>query len=55
MRIVDDGRGLGDGEDAERGGQGLRNMRARSAAIGGAFRLLSVPDGGTSLEIVLRP
>jgi hypothetical protein len=30
-------------------------MRARSAAIGGAFRLLSVPDGGTSLEIVLRP
>jgi signal transduction histidine kinase len=37
VRIVDDGRGLGDGEDAERRGQGLRNMRARSAAIGGAF------------------
>ncbi len=52
VRIVDDGRGLDD--EAERRGQGLRNMRARAAAIGGAFRLRSLPGGGTSLEVVLR-
>jgi len=51
VRIVDDGRGLDD--QAETRGQGLRNMRARAAAIGGAFRLRSTPDG-TSLEVVLR-
>jgi signal transduction histidine kinase len=52
VRIADDGRGI-DGE-AETRGQGLRNIRARAAAIGGAFRLLDTPGGGTSLEVVLR-
>jgi signal transduction histidine kinase len=51
VRIVDDGCGLDD--DAETRGQGLRNIRARAAAIGGAFRVLSTADG-TSLEVVLR-
>ena len=52
MRIVDDGRGFD--EDAEQPGQGLRNIRARAAAIGGGFRLASRPGGGTALEVVLR-
>ena len=52
VRIVDDGRGLN--EEAETRGQGLRNMRARASAIGGSFRLTAAPDGGTSLEVVLR-
>jgi signal transduction histidine kinase len=52
VRIVDDGRGFE--EDEARPGQGLRNIRARAAAIGGAFRLRSSPGGGTALEVVLR-
>jgi signal transduction histidine kinase len=52
VRIVDDGRGLD--ERAELGGQGLRNMRARASAIGGAFRLSAGPGGGTALEVMLR-
>src|SRR5207247_1949557 len=31
-----------------------RNMRARSASIGGGFRLRSGPGRGTALEVVLR-
>jgi signal transduction histidine kinase len=52
IRIADDGRGLGG--EAETHGQGLTNMRTRSAAIGGRFRLTSSPGGGTALEVVLR-
>jgi signal transduction histidine kinase len=35
-------------------GQGLKNMKARSASIGGGFRLRSQPGRGTALEVVLR-
>jgi signal transduction histidine kinase len=52
VRIVDDGDGFV--EEAESRGHGLRNIRTRAAAIGGAFRLDSVAGGGTSLEVVLR-
>ena len=52
VRIVDDGRGFD--EDASRPGQGLRNIRARASAIGGGFRLVTSPGGGTALEVVLR-
>jgi signal transduction histidine kinase len=52
VRIVDDGDGFV--EEAESRGQGLRNIRTRAAAIGGAFRLESVAGAGTSLEVVLR-
>ncbi len=52
VRIADDGRGFDD--EAETRGQGLLNIRARAASIGGGFRLLSRPGGGTSLEVVLR-
>ena len=52
VRIVDDGRGFD--EDAAQPGQGLRNIRARASAIGGGFRLVTSPGGGTALEVVLR-
>jgi signal transduction histidine kinase len=53
VSLSDDGDGFNTPADA--GGQGLRNMRARAAAIGGAFSLQSMPGRGTALEVVLRP
>jgi signal transduction histidine kinase len=46
----------GDGfeESSVRAGQGLRNMRERAAAIGGAFSLRTGRGAGTALEVVLR-
>ena len=52
VTVVDDGSGF-DGE-AVTPGQGLQNMRERSASIGGGFRLRTEPGGGTALEVVLR-
>ena len=57
VAVRDDGRGFAqDGlePDGEAGGQGLRNMRDRAAAIGGALSLRSAPGSGTSVEVVLR-
>ena len=46
----------GDGFEVVDGGagQGLKNMRQRTATIGGEFRLASSPGMGTALEVVLR-
>jgi signal transduction histidine kinase len=52
VTVIDDGSGFDEAEIAA--GQGLRNMRARAASIGGGFRLVSAPGRGTSLEVVLR-
>ncbi|HEX6491033.1 MAG TPA: ATP-binding protein [Gaiellaceae bacterium] len=52
VSVVDDGAGFDD--DSVSAGQGLRNMRARSASIGGGFRVRSQPGRGTALEVVLR-
>jgi signal transduction histidine kinase len=52
VSIVDDGSGFDN--EAVAPGQGLRNMRARSASIGGGFRLRTERGGGTALEVVLR-
>ncbi len=52
VTVIDDGSGF-DG-DAVAPGQGLPNMRARSASIGGGFRLRTEPGRGTRLEVVLR-
>jgi signal transduction histidine kinase len=52
VRVVDDGSGFDEAEVAA--GQGLKNMRARAAAIGGGFRLVSAPGRGTALEVILR-
>ena len=52
VTIADDGEGFDDA--AGPGGQGLRNIRARAAAIGGTFALRTAPGAGTSVEIALR-
>jgi signal transduction histidine kinase len=52
VTVVDDGAGFDD--ESATAGQGLRNMKARSASIGGGFRLSSEPGRGTALEVVLR-
>jgi signal transduction histidine kinase len=52
VSVVDDGSGFDD--ETVSAGQGLRNMKARSASIGGGFRLRSEPGRGTALEVVLR-
>ncbi|HEX3687428.1 MAG TPA: histidine kinase [Gaiellaceae bacterium] len=52
VTVVDDGSGFDEEEIAA--GQGLKNMRARAASIGGGFRLISAPGRGTALEVVLR-
>src|SRR5438094_230705 len=52
VSVIDDGAGFDDVTITS--GQGLRNMRARSASIGGGFRLRSGPGRGTALEVVLR-
>jgi signal transduction histidine kinase len=50
--VRDDGAGFEGELDAA--GQGLKNMEARSASIGGAFRLRSQPGLGTAVEVTLR-
>jgi signal transduction histidine kinase len=52
VTVVDDGAGFVEDDIAP--GQGLKNMRARAASIGGGFRLVSSPGRGTALEVVLR-
>jgi signal transduction histidine kinase len=52
VMIVDDGEGF-DGTESG-GGQGLRNIRARIGAIGGALSLRTTPGAGTALEVTLR-
>jgi signal transduction histidine kinase len=52
VRVSDDGAGF-DGEE-QPAGQGLKNLRTRATAIGGAFTLRSEPGRGTALEVILR-
>jgi signal transduction histidine kinase len=52
VSVIDDGSGFDD--ETVSAGQGLRNMKARSASIGGGFRVRSEPGQGTALEVVLR-
>jgi signal transduction histidine kinase len=52
VTVVDDGSGFDERDIAP--GQGLKNMRARAASIGGGFRLVSAPGRGTALEVALR-
>jgi signal transduction histidine kinase len=51
LEISDNGRGFA--VDRQRGPnrQGLPNMRARAAALGGSFEIRSVPDAGTRIIV----
>lgn len=52
--VRDYGTGFEPAPDETGAGQGLKNIRARAASIGGALRLESRPGRGTELEILLR-
>jgi signal transduction histidine kinase len=52
VSVRDDGEGFD--EDADGAGQGLKNIRARSVAIDGAFDVRSRPGLGTELVVTLR-
>lgn len=48
LEVRDDGRGLGPAPPDERGaGMGLGSMRQRAEEVGGEFRVVGLPDGGT--------
>jgi len=51
LRISDNGTGFDLGEPSE--GNGLRNIDYRARQIGGRLDLYSIPDGGTSLVLVV--
>lgn len=51
LKVVDDGIGFDMSQMAEAGSYGLGNIKERTSAIGGAFKLLSFPGKGTSVEI----
>jgi signal transduction histidine kinase len=55
VAVRDDGSGFNVDALETGAGQGLKNMRARAATIGGALSLASAPGRGTALEVVLRP
>jgi signal transduction histidine kinase len=50
LRVDDDGRGISDQPVA---GFGLASMRQRAEGLGGSFRVLPRPNGGTIVEISL--
>ncbi|HLP77621.1 MAG TPA: ATP-binding protein, partial [Candidatus Paceibacterota bacterium] len=51
VKIEDDGRGLSPDELQNSDRNGMRNMRARMAGIGGTFDVQSEPGRGTSIRI----
>lgn len=50
LQVVDNGRGLPDGEAGLGRGLGLRNMASRAEALGGAFTARPGGNGGTVVE-----
>jgi len=52
VAVRDDGDGFD--ETGDGAGQGLKNIRARSVAIDGAFDVRSRPGFGTELVVTLR-
>lgn len=53
VRISDDGIGMQPGDDGKRAAFGLKSMRERLHALGGALHIDSLPGRGTTLEIHL--
>jgi len=50
MRVVDDGIGF-DVEESKAGSYGMQNMYERAVEIGGTFKIISVKNKGTRLEV----
>ncbi|MDP9340760.1 MAG: GAF domain-containing sensor histidine kinase [Actinomycetota bacterium] len=56
LEIDDDGRGFDPrAADGAGLGQGLPNLRGRTEALGGKMELLSAPDEGTTVRVLLPP
>jgi len=53
MEIADDGRGIGDWGEFDRGHHGLANMRARAGALGGTLEIESAPQAGTRIIVAV--
>ena len=54
LTVRDDGRGLpGEARGGAGGGLGLRTMRARAAALGGALSFASTPSAGTTVTCTI--
>ncbi len=51
LRVSDDGQGFDVNESKATSSYGLQNMRERAIEIGGTFKIVSVPNKGTSLEV----
>ncbi|MBN8192233.1 sensor histidine kinase [Bacillus sp. NTK074B] len=51
LRVVDDGKGFDVNESKVTSSYGLQNMRERAIEIGGTFKIISVPNKGTRLEV----
>ena len=51
LRVVDDGLGFDVNESKVTSSYGLQNMRERAIEIGGTFKIISVPNKGTRLEV----
>jgi len=51
LRITDDGIGFDATKETKTSSYGLDNMQERAYEIGGTFKLVSLPDEGTRLEI----
>lgn len=52
LTIADDGTGFHPSAAGDTGGFGLISMRERAESIGGAFRVSSSPNTGTTIEVV---
>ncbi|TYS14982.1 sensor histidine kinase [Rossellomorea vietnamensis] len=50
LRVMDDGIGF-DSDIEKTGSYGLQNMQERALEIGGSFKIVSVPNKGTRLEV----
>jgi two-component system, NarL family, sensor histidine kinase LiaS len=53
VTVQDDGRGFDPGESAGRHGMGLQLMRDRVGELGGTFEVLSAPQRGTTVKVLL--
>jgi signal transduction histidine kinase len=54
LEVHDDGRGFDPSRRGEGGHHGLANMRSRGESLGATFEVVSAPDRGTRIIVVLR-
>lgn len=55
LTITDDGVGFSADTARNKNGSGLKNMESRAALIGAAFKLNSIPGGGSTISVEIDP